>query len=34
MEANAARRAAEQQREYLDHRAALKFEANYEAKVS
>ena len=33
MEANAERRAAEKQREYLDYRAAQKFEAEYDAKV-
>ena len=33
MEANAARRAGEAQREYLEYRAAKKFEADYDAKV-
>lgn len=33
MAANAERRAAEKQREYLDFRAAQKFEQDYDAKV-
>lgn len=33
MEANAEKRAAEKQREYLDYRAAQKFEQEYDAKV-